>query len=176
MSPDSGDDASPTVKVYQAMFSALLAGEFDRRKTLGGRGATLMTASATLVTLIFGLTVIVTGKDHVFANHAAVIFLCGSIGPFALSALFALVVQVYGFPYQVIDRDDLDRLRTDEDFWARSVDHAVRDDVSQQIKTICSLRRGNDKMAVLVRISLLFEFIAILALSAAVGFELYARL
>lgn len=53
---------SPAGKVWQSMVSDLLAAEFDRRKTLAGRGATLLTASASLVTLIFGLTVIVTGK------------------------------------------------------------------------------------------------------------------
>jgi hypothetical protein len=173
---ESGDDVSPAAKIYQSMASDLLAAEFERRKTLEGRGATLLTASASLVTLIFGLTVVVTGKDHVFANHTAVILLCLALVPFVLSALIALAVQTYGFKYQVIDRKSLDKLAETHEFWVRSADYAVRDDVSQQVKTISTLRGGNDTMAALVLVSLAFEVLATILLSISVGLELYTRL
>ncbi|MGB9248453.1 MAG: hypothetical protein WCC28_01530 [Mycobacterium sp.] len=79
--------------------SDLLAAEFDRRKTLEGRGAALMTASVCLVTLIFALTVILTGKDHVFANRYAVYFLLAALVSFVISAVIAIMVQTRGFNY-----------------------------------------------------------------------------
>jgi hypothetical protein len=104
------DPVSGAGKVWQAMVSDLLADEFDRRKTLEGRGATLMTASVSLVTLIFALTVILTGKDHVFANRYAVYFLLAALISFVISAVIAIVVQTRGFNYDVIKRQTLERL------------------------------------------------------------------
>jgi hypothetical protein len=72
---DYVDPISPAGAVYQAMVDSLLKAEYERRKTLEGRGATLLTASASMLTLIFALTVFVTGKDHVFANRCAVTYL-----------------------------------------------------------------------------------------------------
>ncbi len=171
------DPVAPAGKVWQSMVSDLLAAEFDRRKTLEGRGATLLTASVSLVTLIFGLTVIVTGKDHVFANRYAVFTLLAALVAFVISAVIAIVVQTRGFDYDVVKRKSLKQL-TDPNapFWAKSADDAVRADVSQHVKTICSLRDGNDTMATRVTWSLRFQLLAIVLLSVSVGLELHARI
>jgi hypothetical protein len=168
------DPVSPAGKVWQSMVSDLLAAEFDRRKTLEGRGATLMTASVSLVTLIFALTVILTGKDHVFANRYAVYFLLAALVSFVISAVIAIVVQTRGFNYDVIKRQTLKRL-TDPNapFWDMSTADAVRADVSQHVKTICSLRDGNDSMATRLTWSLRAQLAAIILLSVSIALELY---
>jgi hypothetical protein len=176
-SPEGLNDASPTAKIYQAMVADLLAAERDRRATLAARGATILTASGTLVALVVALAAIVVGKDHVFVNHTAIVELCKALPFFVLSAVFALVVQTYGFAYQVINRKSLNKLADETDeMWNRSATFAVRDDVGQQVRTICTLRDGNDKMAMLIMVSLVFEIVAIALLSVAVGFELHARI
>ena len=173
---DYPDLVSPAGKIYQSMVSDHLAAEFDRRKTLEGRGATLLTASVSLVTLIFGLTVIVTGKDHVFANRYAVFTLLAALVAFVISAVIAIVVQTRGFSYKVIDHESLKKLAGTNEAWAQTADHAVRADVSQHVRTICSLRDGNDAMATRVTWSLRFQLLAIALLSASVGLELYVRI
>lgn len=69
---ESADLTYPAGKIWQPMVAALLIAELDRRKAIEGRGATLMTASASIITLIFGLSVLVTGKDVIFENRCAV--------------------------------------------------------------------------------------------------------
>jgi hypothetical protein len=168
------DDASPAGRVYQSTVSALLAAEFERRKTLDGRGSTLLTASSTLLTLIFGLTVLVTGKDAVFADKWAVGLLIGALLAFVSSAVFAIVTMTYGFKYKVPSCDSLKDLAGTNEAWAKTADHAVRADVSQLVTTICSLRPVNRTKADLVTASLVFQMLALAMLSASVGCQLNA--
>lgn len=59
-----------TGKVYEQLVGAVVTAEFDRKKSLEGRGTTIVTTSTSLLALIFGLTVIVTGKDHLSSASA----------------------------------------------------------------------------------------------------------
>ena len=176
MSGATGDGVSPAGKIYQPMVGAILAAEADRRKTLERRGGTLLTASTSLVTLIFAVSVIVTGKSFVFANHCAVTALCLALGSFVISAVIAIVVQTHGYPYKVIDGETLMELAGTNEAWAESADYALRRDVSQRVVTICSLRDGNETMAKHVAWSLRFQVLAIGLLSVSVGLELYGRI
>ncbi|MCH9733456.1 MAG: hypothetical protein K0U78_02720 [Actinomycetia bacterium] len=169
-------DPSPAGVVYQSMLSELLTAELDRRKTLEARGATLVAASAALVTLIFGLTVIVTGKDHVFVNRHAVLALLAAMALFVISAMIAITVQTYGFKYTVVEPKYLKTLAGTREAWTQTADFAVRIDVGQKAKTIGSLRTGNATMANLITWSLRLQLVAIALLSVSVGLEIYARL
>lgn len=112
-----------------------------------------------------------------FANRYAVFTLTAALVAFLISAVIAIVVQTRGFSYKVVKRKSLKQL-TDPNapFWAQSADDAVRADVSQHVRTICSLRDGNDAMATRVAWSLKFQLLAIVLLSASIGLELYARI
>ncbi|MCV7423812.1 hypothetical protein H7K45_24970 [Mycobacterium yunnanensis] len=169
------DPVSPAGQLYLAMASELLTAEFDRRKTLESRGSALLTSSGTLLTLIFGLTVIVTGKDHVYADRCSVILLLAALVAFVLSAVIAIFVQTYGFRYAVLSQDGLRSLPRDDAEWARRADDATRAMLSKKVSTICSLRNGNNTKATLVAFSLGFQVVAIALLSASVGFELWGR-
>ncbi|WP_157900900.1 hypothetical protein [Mycobacterium terramassiliense] len=168
---------SPAGTVFQAMVRDLLAAEYDRRTKMEGRGSMLVTASASLLTVVFGLTVVVTGKDYVFDNCYAVVAVFAALLSFIVSAVLGIVVHAYGFPYKTVDRVTLERL-TDErgPFWTMSADSAVNHDVKQQVTTICSLRNANEIMFKLVMASLIFLVLAISLLSAAVGLELIGRI
>jgi len=173
---DGTEAVSAAGKVYQESVTAMLAAEFERRKTLEARGATLMTSSASLVALIFGLTVLVTGKDPVLINRWAVYVLLGSLVLFVFAAVIGIVVQTYLHKYDVVECEFLEMLaRTDEE-WSRSADHAVRADVSQKVRTVCSLRKGNGTKAIWVIAGLIVQLAAITSLAASLGLELYSRL
>jgi hypothetical protein len=162
--------------VYRSLVEQQLAAEFERRRALEGRGATLMTASASLLALIFGLSILVTGKDYVLLDSWAVGCLVGALLAFVLSASIAVIVQTYGFKYEVTPRDTLRSLARDDDQWKRRADDAMRMWVSQQAQTICSLRAVNDRKAKLVAGSLAFQLLAVALLSVSIGLDLYARL
>lgn len=173
---DIPDPISPAGKVYDGMIENLLTAEFDRRKTLEGRGATLMAASGTMLTLIFGLTVIVTGKDPVFKSGCAVDLLLAALAAFVVSAVTAIFVQTYGFKYQTASRDFLREVVENNDNWARRADDAARMWAVRRVNTITSLREGNNAKACLVTASLWAQVVAIGLLSASVGVELSGRL
>jgi hypothetical protein len=158
------------------MIESLVTAEFDRRKTLEGRGATLLTASGTMLTLIFGLTVLVTGKDAVFADRCAVDLLIAALAAFVVSAVVAIFVQTYGFKYRTPSREFLREVVDDNDNWGRRADDAARMWARRRVNTIASLREGNNTKAVLVAVSLWSQVIAIALLSGSVGLELHHRL
>jgi hypothetical protein len=66
-------------------------------------------------------------------------------------------------------------VREGEVAWAHKLARA-RADVAQKVQMLCSLRKGNNRMATLVNVSLWFEVTAIGLLSISVGFELYTVL
>ncbi len=162
-------------KVYETLVGSLLTAEQDRRKSVEGRGATILTTSTTMLTLIFGLTIILTGKDYVFRNHNAVCFLTLALAAFVVSAAVAIFVQTYGFKYAVTSTKTLESL-VEEVNWDRTEDDARRMWVNRQVQTIKSLRQGNNRKAGLAMWSLGFEVLAIALLALSVGLELHTRL
>ena len=170
------DRVSPAGLVFQAMVRDLLAAEYDRRTKMEGRGSTIVTASASLLTVVFGLTVVVTGRDYVFDSCLAVVALLAALLAFVVSAVLGIVVSACGFGYKTVDRKTLERLTDQQgEFWTMSADDAVNHDVEQQVRTICSLRDANEKKAKLVTASLVSQVLAITLLSVSVGLELYWR-
>lgn len=179
MTADAGsqpDNVSAAGKIYQAAVTAMLAAEFERRKTLEARGATLTTGSTSLVALIFGLTVLVTGKDSVLTSHWAVYVLLAGLLFFVVAAVIGIFVQMYLHKYDVPDCEYLDTLAGTDEEWARTADHAVRTDVSQKVRTLCSLRDGNASKAKLILAGLVVQIVAIAFLAVSLGVELYDRL
>lgn len=173
-SPSDPNEVSPAGKIYQAMVGSLLAAEYDRRAKMEARGSTLVTASSTLLTVVFGLTVVVTGKDYVFNNGFAVLTLIAALVAFVVSAVLGIVVHALAVPYRTVGRESLSQL-TDDSFWKLSPDEAVREDVAQQVDTIRTLRDGNERKAKWVTASLVSQVVAILLLTVSVGIELVGR-
>lgn len=177
MSAASSDpnDISPAGKVYQTMVGSLLAAEYDRRAKIEARGSTIVTTSASLLTLVFGLTVVVTGKDYAFTNGFAILALLAALSSFVISTVLGIVIQNYSFAYKVISPETLRQL-TDNASWDRTANFAARADVSQQVTTICSLREVNERKSRLVTVSLVFQVVAITLLSVSIGIELCGRM
>lgn len=171
-SNDPGPDVHPAGKVYEQLVGAVTTAEFDRKKTLEGRGATIVTTSTSLLTLIFALTVIVTGKEHLFRNDWAVKLLMASLVVFVLSAVIAIFVATYGTAYSLISIDTLEHLTDHENWQDRTEDDARRMWVSRQVNTIKTLRRGSDRKAKAVMWSLAAQVLAISLLSASVAIEI----
>lgn len=168
-------DDSTAGPVYETLVGTALGAEESRRKVIEGRSGTVLTTSTTMLALVFGLTVIVTGKDYVFKSHCSVVLVSLALAAFVASASLAIVVQAYGFTYTVISAKTLSNL-TDDVNWGRTADDARRMWIRRQVSTIQSLRKGNNIKARLAIWSLGFELLAVALLAVAVGVELYTRL
>lgn len=84
---DNNDGAiNPAGKIWEQMASTVVAAEFDRKKTHEGRGTTILTTSGSFLTLIFGLTVVASGKDTRSQDPWATMLL--------IASLLTLVVSV----------------------------------------------------------------------------------
>ena len=81
---------------YEKAIEAARASEEDRSKALDGRGATIIATSTTMLTLIFGLTVVVTGKSYEFKNHHAILLVSLAMVAYVLASVIALFVQTWG--------------------------------------------------------------------------------
>jgi len=92
------------------MVKDLLAAEYDRRAKMEARGSTIVTASASLATLVFGLTVVLTGKDHTFTNSFATLPLIAALVAFVISAVLGTMAQNYPFGYWTISSKSLAQL------------------------------------------------------------------
>jgi hypothetical protein len=168
-------EPSAAGEVYEKLAGTLLAVEQDRRKRVEGRGATILTTSTTMLTLIFGLTVIVTGREYTFKSHYAVWSLTLALAAFVVSAVIAIFVQTYGFKYGVLSTATLESLVKNVN-WYRTEDDARRMWVHSQVQTIKTLRQSNKRKADLVIWSLGFEVLAIALLALSVGLELHTKL
>ena len=168
--------ASPGGLVFQSLVKDALAHEFERRKSLESKGAVLLTASGSMVTLILGLTLLVLGKDFVLANRDAVKALCAALVAFVVSATAAIVVQAFAFKYDVVKQDDLDKIVKDNGYWFSTENRATRDSVGISVETIRSLRKGNRIKAWFLLCSLGSQLLAIALLSWAIAIELWGRL
>ncbi|OYN75491.1 hypothetical protein [Mycolicibacterium sphagni] len=172
---ESAETTEPATagKVFESLVGTLLASEEDRRKRVDGRAAAVLATSSTILTIIFGLTVFVSGKDYIFKNFYAIWFLILAIVAFVASALVAIVIQAYGFPYLTLNNETLESLG---DHWSDTEDSARQMWVKSQAVTIISLRSSNDKKSDLATFSLGFELAAIALLALSVAFELHTKL
>jgi hypothetical protein len=152
----------------------VVAAEFDRKKTLEVRGTTILTASGSLLTLIFGLTVLVTGKDYVFGSGISAVLLMASLAAFVVSAIIAIFIAAYGTAYRLVGRETLECLTGDEFWEKKTADEARRMWVQRQVNTIKTLRRGNNRKATAVIWSLAAQVLAMTLLSLSVAVELWS--
>jgi len=154
----------------------MLAAEFDRRKALEARGATLLTSSASLVALIFGLTVLVTGRDALLVNHLAVYGVLASLFAFVAAAIVGIFIQTHLQDYTVVDEETLPSLVKDAAKWRRCPDLALRDSVAEKIRTLSSLRKANGDKAKWVKVGMYIQLAAIAGLVISLVMELFSRL
>jgi hypothetical protein len=118
---------------------------------------------------------LVTGKDYVLVNGFAIFTLILALLAFVTSALLGIVIQSHAFAYKTVSQASLLQL-TDDAFWGRSADYAARCDVSQQVKTIATMREANQRTAKLVTASLVFQVAAVVLLTMSIGLELCSRM
>ncbi|PYE14065.1 hypothetical protein DFR67_114164 [Williamsia limnetica] len=161
-------------EVYAKHITERLAAEVERKKTLEGRGTTLVTTSSTLLTIIFALTVFITGKEASFKfnNDVAIWFLLAALLVFVASAVAAIYVQTFAIKYTVTSAQSL-RGMVETNHWNDPADLAQRECAWHDMETTLSIRSANDEKAGYVIGSFVLQVAAIFLLGVSLGIELF---
>lgn len=158
-------------KTFAEFVRRELEAERERRKTLDGRGVTIITTSGTLAALIAAVGAFATGRPGFRLPDAAAGPLKLTLVMFAAAGVFGIIstrLTLYAVTPPHVLREMLgDRWNTDE------VD--ARNFVSEQdVKTIESLRSGNNEKAGWLIAALVTQVVGLVALTYAV-YEVLGR-
>ncbi|XVU20741.1 hypothetical protein ACQPZJ_26085 [Actinoplanes sp. CA-054009] len=157
--------------VLTQLLTSDLAAERSRRSALDQRGIAIVTSSGTLTALLAGLaTFVAIDKNRPTPSGVALIaFACAVLG-FILAAYFGLLTN-RSRAYEVLDEyADMDVLRSQE-VWSKSADVAYLVVFDVNVRTLRTLRAGNDQKSRFVNRGLVTQLTALvlLAIAAAVN-------
>lgn len=155
---------------YAGFIEAELKNERDRRAGLDARGLGVVTTSSALIALVLSLSVVVTGTDFTVSGLSAA-------GVF-LSLLLFMVAGVAGIlananrSHEVASTETLNEMLcshwTDTEVTARNIR------ASLNVRTLSTLRAGNNVKVGFLTAALVCQLVAIAALVVAIGRELLA--
>jgi len=159
-------------EVYAAFIDAELKSEHTRRADLDVRAQGSATSSSAFVALAGTLTALAVGKDHTIRHDSARGVL---LSMFLLLTATGLALLAHGTkPYDVTDAGTLDKMLrvhwTDKEVDARNVT------AEQNVKTIESLRKGNNRKAGLLVGSHVLQMSGLAGLTVTLAWELLPRL
>nr|WP_294639037.1 hypothetical protein [uncultured Rhodococcus sp.] len=159
-------------EIYFDHIKELQKDEFDRRKALESRGGALLATSSTIIALVFGLTVFLTGDKFTFSDGGARQWLIAALAAFVMSALCALFVQAWSHRISLTSIPTL-WLMTSEPHWDHDATDFARLSCAERLtETIDSIRSANVIKAWFAIASFAFQVLAILLLSVALITEL----
>ncbi|KAA0024288.1 hypothetical protein [Antrihabitans cavernicola] len=165
-------------EIYAQYITARKSAELDSRKRVEERGAAIVTTSSSLLTLIFVITVLITGKEKdaaKFVSQAAVVVLFVALGAFVISAVIGIYVQNAAWRYQEVSDRTLRSIVAHNAIWNGSADEAIRICADREVVAIESLRRGTQKKAWISLIALGIQGLAILLLAISLFLEFKCR-
>ncbi|WP_274561557.1 hypothetical protein [Streptomyces spiramyceticus] len=153
--------------VYAAFVEDELKWEHGRRTSIDSRALSVITTSGVLVTLLFGVAALVTGRrDAAYSPAPAVVVLSGcGLVLFVIAAALGILASK-SVSYSVIDGASLEKLRTEH--WGHDAPTALNVVMWYRTNTVLTLRKGNNGKAWLLLAGLSTQLVAVLTLAAAV--------
>jgi hypothetical protein len=151
---------------YSALIVEQLTEERDRKKVLEAKGSAILTTSASLTTLLFGLAALVTGVKGYNLPATAQTALLWAFLAFAVAALLGLLAT-WPMKYREALPENLQKL-TEANFWNGPADVGDRRAAELRVRVIARARDRNRRKAILVVVGMFFEFVAALILSYAI--------
>jgi hypothetical protein len=149
---------------YVSFVEQELKAEKDRRETLDGRGQAVVTTSGALVALLGAVGALVIDRNGFVLPSDAHYPLLAALVLFVAASLLGILVTI-DFRYAVASAETLDLMEkhlTDSDQTAR------KSIVGTNVKTIVTLRRGNNKKASFLFVALFTQLGAVLSLALTV--------
>ncbi len=152
---------------YAAYIESALKAQEERRASLDARALAVLSTSGGLLTLVFALTVLVTGDTFRVSPEGA--------RGVAVALAFFLAASVTGLianrltPYEVPADETLGRLISDH--WKDDEVDARNICAAMNLATVASLRAGNNRKARLTEVALLLQLLAITSLVITLVYE-----
>lgn len=165
-------------KVVAAHLAERRKTEFDARKRVEDRGGAIITSSSALVTFIFTITVVLTGKDKdasKFVSEGAGDLLLWALIVFVAAAVIGIFVQNFPLRYEAATAETLQQLVEDNSVWNGSSDWAAQLGAWLDLDAIESLRRGTTIKSYAATFALLLQGIAGMLLILALRADLQVR-
>jgi hypothetical protein len=159
------NDAADSPSLYTALVRQLLDAEEKRRDSLETRGASVITVSGALVTLLFGLAAVVTGAADFQVPGAVRDRLGWAAIAFVLAALLAVATYAPQ-PTRMTDPHKLADVLPD--LWTRDLDHARKTATRTRLDQLAAAQRANDIKGFLLAGAIAAQVIAVVLVAWAV--------
>lgn len=154
---------------YAAFIENQGRAEYERRTVLDARGLGIVTTNGAFTTLIFGILVVLKGKNFTLGLPAEVALIVALT--FLILSAGAGVYATQLVKYSVPDYDTL-RAMLKADHWKDSEVTARYFCASATIRTIESLGEGSDRKAGRIVAAVYLQLAGFAALAASVGIDL----
>ena len=151
--------------VYPEFVKDLVDAEDARRTTLETRGATIITSSAALVTLLLAFAALVTKRTDFTLESGTQSLLSISVSAFVVAALLAIATYA-PHAIRVIDAAKL-RLEL-RAVWDESAEFARKQVTAARLDQLDAGQHANDRKAWLLLIAVLVEVLGVLLLAVSV--------
>ncbi|MEJ3748454.1 hypothetical protein WEI85_34865 [Actinomycetes bacterium KLBMP 9797] len=151
--------------VYAAFIEGELRVERERRAALDARGLSVVTSSASLVTLLTAVGAFVTSEKGFTLPGAAVVPLLATLGSFTVAVVLGILANRSRY-YHVALAETLYGMVTEH--WGDDEIDSRNNVAELNIRTIHTLRLGNDMKANLLTWALSAQLMGVVALSTTV--------
>jgi hypothetical protein len=151
--------------VYAAFIEGELKAERDRRTTLDARGVSVVTTSASLVTLLTAVGAVVTSEKSFTFPGAALPPLIATLASFTAAVVLGILAS-RGRYYHVALTETLYGMVTDH--WGDDEIDSRNNVAELNIRTVHTLRVGNDNKSGLLTLALSAQLVGVAALSLTV--------
>lgn len=151
--------------VYPDFVRDLLAAEDSRRSTLEARGGSVITASATMVSLLVALSAFVTNRKDFKLPDATRVPLSVAAVAFIVAAVLAVTLYIPQ-PVRMTDPVALHGLLPE--YWMKGEDFARKKITATMLEQLAALQRTNDWKARALLAAVAVQLIAVGSLAWAV--------
>jgi hypothetical protein len=141
---------------YVELIKEQLQAEETRKQSLEQRGVLVITAAASLSTLLLGLTGLITSIRGLALPPGAAYSIAASIGLFLIAAVVGILIN-RPTKYRGTDESSLRRIVDDEEYWGAAEVIGMRRTSENRLDMLEGARGSNDKKARLLTLGLSLE-------------------
>jgi hypothetical protein len=171
LSPSAASNDRGGARVYAAYVAAQVASQEERKRSFEQRGLAVITTSGVLVSLLFGLTAVLTGTAGYHLPQASRGWILAALACFVAAAIAAIFTNA-PLKYSGVTADALKK--TIDERWEDSAAEAEREVALTEVTVIRRAKARNRLKGRALVFAIAAEIAAVLCLAVAVAVILYA--
>jgi MFS family permease len=171
LSPSAASDDRGGTSVYATYVAAQVASQEERKRSFEQRGLAVITTSGVLVSLLFGLTSVLTGAVGYHLPHGSRGWILAALVCFVVAAIAAILTNL-PLNYSGVTADALKK--TIDERWEDSAAEAEREVALTEVTVIRRAKARNRLKGRALVFAITAEIVAVLCLAVAVAVILYA--